>query len=165
MKYCPECGQELTLRIIDDIKRQTCHDNNCGFVYWNNPVPVVAALVEYNGQYIIARNAAWPKGIYSLITGYLEQNETPEEAVLREVHEELGLKGKIKQFIGHYSFNEKNQLIICYEIQAIGTIKLNHELSDFKQLSKDQLVEYDFSPLYVTEKIIQDWIQHNTTIA
>jgi NADH pyrophosphatase NudC (nudix superfamily) len=157
MKYCSECGNELTPKQIDGNTRYVCSSGECGYVYWNNPIPVVAALVTYNGKYIIARNSGWPKGVFSVITGYLEREESPEDAVLREVSEELGLNGAIKRHIGNYSFNEKNQVILCYEIEATGNIEINHELVEFKELSPKELREYDFSPLYITEKIKRDW--------
>jgi NADH pyrophosphatase NudC (nudix superfamily) len=47
-----------------------------------NPVPVVAALIEYQGKIVLARNAQWPEGMFSLVTGYLEKHETPEDAVV-----------------------------------------------------------------------------------
>jgi NAD+ diphosphatase len=40
--------------------------------------------------------------IFSLVTGYLENGESPQEAVIREVSEELGLTGNIKRHIGNY---------------------------------------------------------------
>ncbi len=160
MKFCPTCGNRLISKLIDDTTRLTCKDEACGFIFWNNPVPVVAALVFYQGQYIIARNAAWPKNIYSLITGYLEQGENPEKAVLREAKEELGLEGHVHHFIGNYNFSEKNQLIIAYEVHATGDLKLNHELAEIKHLTPDELLQYDFHPLYITEKIIRDWQNH-----
>jgi len=161
MKFCPECGSNLTSRSIDDVNRLVCSNAGCHFIYWNNPVPVVAALVKNNEHYIIAHNKAWPKGIYSLITGYLEQNETPEQAVIRETREELGLDAEIIRYIGHYSFFKKNQLILCYELTASGTVTLNHELSDWKSLTPEQLTEYDFRPLSITQQIIRDWREQN----
>jgi len=73
------------------------------------------------------------------------------------VREELGLLGKVQNYIGNYAFNDKNQVILCYEVEAVGEIKLNHELAEIKQLSADELLEYDFSPLEITKEIIQDW--------
>ena len=147
----------LKTEIIDGINRLMCTDNHCRYVHWNNPVPVVAALVMYNSQYIIARNANWPPGLFSLITGYLEHGETPEQAAIREVSEELGLTAQVSRYIGHYSFFEKNQLLLCYEMQATGTIKINHELAEIKILSHDELHTYNFKPFYITENIIKDW--------
>lgn len=157
MNYCPQCGSKLVAGNIDSEYRQICSNGGCTFVFWNNPVPVVAALVELDGDYIIARNRSWPRGIFSVITGYLEQGEIPEVAVIREVSEELGLKGEITRFIGNYLFKEKNQVILCYEVAASGTIETNHELAEYKRLSSKELSDYDFRPLYITEQIIRDW--------
>jgi len=157
MKFCPECGSKLSSKVIDGASRVICENSDCGFVHWNNPTPVVAALVKFNDKYIIAQNALWPKGVFSGITGYLEQGETPEHAVVREVKEELNLEGKIHRFLGHFDFKEKNQLIIAYEIHATGQLQINHELAEIKQLSAKELLEYDFHPLYITEGIIKVW--------
>ena len=100
----------LEAKSIDGVDRKACESPECNFVHWDNPIPVVAALIEYQGKIILARNSQWPEGMFSLVTGYLEKYETPEEAVVREVKEELGLDGKAQEFIGCYSFIEKNQI-------------------------------------------------------
>ena len=157
MNYCSKCGCELNTELIDGSKRYVCSSELCDFIFWNNPIPVVAALVMLNGKYIIARNISWPNSIFSVITGYLEEGENPEDAVIREVSEELGLSGNIKRHIGNYIFKEKNQVILCYEIEASGSISTNYEIAEIKELSASELSEYDFSPLYITEKIKHDW--------
>lgn len=157
MKYCPLCASKLIPKRIDGVDRLACASESCDFIFWNNPVPVVAALVEHDGAYVIARNALWPEGVFSVITGYLEVNESPERAALREVQEELSLSGTIKRLIGNYSFPEKNQIVLCYEVHATGSIQINKELAEWKRLSKRELSEYDFKPLYITERIVQDW--------
>ncbi len=157
MEYCSRCGSNLKVTRIDGVKRYICSSDDCGSIYWNNPVPVVAALVLLKNRYIIARNSAWPKDIFSLITGYLEEGESPQEAVIREVSEELGLKGHIKRQIGNYVFKEKNQVVLCYEVEALGDIVTNHELSEIKKLTAAEFSAYDFSPLYITEQIQRDW--------
>jgi len=157
MNFCQKCGSKLTTGIVDGEQRLACSSDSCDYVFWDNPVPVVAALVELDGEYIIARNRSWPKNIFSVITGYLEQGEIPEEAVIREVSEELGLQGTVRRFIGNYMFKEKNQVILCYEVSASGTIKTNHELAEIRRLSPRELSVYDFRPLYITEQLIQDW--------
>jgi NAD+ diphosphatase len=157
MNFCPECGSQLTTKEVDGSTRYVCTDSTCHFVHWNNPVPVVAALVKHDDKYIIARNVKWPKGVFSVISGYLEEGESPEAATLREVTEELGLAGRITHHIGNYMFREKNQLILCYEVEATGKLVTNHELAETKQLPGEELARYDFSPFYITEKIIRDW--------
>ena len=157
IKFCPECGGAISKVNIDGATRFKCSQENCNYVHWNNPVPVVAALVKHEGKYLIARNAKWPKRIFSLITGFLEAGEEVESAILREVKEELGLEGKISSYLGHYTFFEQNQIIIAFEVKAKGTLKINHELAETKYLSAEELTAYDFQPLYITEKIIKKW--------
>jgi NADH pyrophosphatase NudC (nudix superfamily) len=156
-KYCSRCGKVLNATLIDGAERYVCSTEGCGFIDWNNPVPVVAALVKFKDRYILARNVTWPKGVFSVITGYLESGESPQEAVVREVAEELGLSGKVTRHIGNYAFKEKNQIILCYEVEASGDIVTNHELAEIKALTAKELSAYDFSPLYITENIKNDW--------
>jgi len=77
MKYCPRCASPLVLKVIDGAERKACSQadsndssKNCGFVDWNNPIPVAGALIEINGKYLLARNYAWPEGFFSLISGF-----------------------------------------------------------------------------------------------
>lgn len=161
MNFCPECGSKINQKIIDGVNRFVCSENSCNYIYWNNPIPVVAALVKFRGNYIIARNTRWPRGIFSLITGYLESSEGIEEAILREVKEELDLEGKITGYLGHHIFTEKNQLILAFEVEAVGNVKTNHELAEIKELTAAELLGYDFHPLYITERIIKEWSNLN----
>ncbi len=161
MKYCPDCSSEFIVKLIDGEMRQVCSNDNCNYVFWDNPVPVVAALVELDGIYIIARNSEWPEGLFSVIAGYLEKGETPEQAVLRECEEELGLTATVADYIGNYSFFEKNQLILAYHVSASGNIEINDELAEVKLLSRLELQEYNFSPLEIAEKIVSDWCKNN----
>ena len=157
-RYCPLCAHPLAITLIENSQRLACSAGDCGFVHWDNPLPVVAALVEYQGKIILARNAKWPRGIFSVVTGFLEQQESPAQAIVREVKEELNLEGLVTHFIGHYPFAEMNQIILAFALQASGTLKTNHELAETQLLSLDQLQAYDFSPLYITTAIVKDWL-------
>ncbi len=147
------------------MERLACPCKTCGFVYWDYPVPVVAALVSYRDCYVLARHAGWPTGLFSLITGYLERNETPEQAVVREVREELGLRGRVTRHIGNYPFLRKNQLLLAYEVVGSGTLAVNHELVELKQLLPEELARYDFGPLSLTQAIVTDWCAFKTRSA
>ncbi|MEJ2612904.1 MAG: NUDIX domain-containing protein [Candidatus Thiodiazotropha sp.] len=157
MRFCTKCGSDLLVKTIDGASRLVCTNADCDYTVWNNPVPVVAALVKLNDNYILARNTQWPHGVYSLITGYLESNENVEDAVLREVEEELGLKGRVEKFLGHYTFQKKNQLIIAFEIHATGIVCTNDEIAETIQLSAEELTSYDFRKLKITEQVIKSW--------
>jgi NAD+ diphosphatase len=101
-------------------------------VHYDNPIPVVAAVVEHDGRVLLARNKAWPETWYALIAGFLERDEAPDAAVLREVQEELGLVGTVQQLIGVYPFSRMNQVILVYHVTTTGTVTLGEELVDYK---------------------------------
>lgn len=162
MTYCPQCGNKLEPTPIDGVERQACVFRECGFVHWDNPVPVVAALVEYRGKVVLARNARWPGGLFSLVTGYLERHETPEEAVVREVQEELGLDSTVQEFIGCYSFKKKNQVILAHWVQATGELTTGAEISEVKLLSRKELKLWQFGPLTLTTAIVNQWLDRTT---
>lgn len=160
LKYCPLCASALAARTIEGIERQACSVPGCGFVHWDNPVPVVAAVVEYGGQVVLARNARWPRRMFSLITGFLERNETPEEAVVREVKEELGLDSEATHFIGHYPFPAMNQLIVAFSVAGAGEIRTNDEIAETLLVSRAELDTYDFGSLSITAAVVRQWFEH-----
>ena len=108
-------------------------------MHWNNPLPVLAALVEYEGRVFLARNAQWPEGVFALVTGFLEAGETPEEGMARELKEETNLDVDRITLIGVYEFTRKNEIIIAYHVEASGTIALNDELVDFRLIAPERL--------------------------
>ena len=153
-RFCPQCGGNLALRDEGGLSRPACAMPECGFVLWDNPVPVVAALVTLGGKVVLARNVAWPEKQFALIAGYLERDETPEAAVIREVSEELGLQARSASLIGLYAFTEKNQLIIAYHVDAIGNILLNEELAEYRLIAPDKLKAWDKG----TGPAVRDWL-------
>lgn len=138
-RYCPQCATPLAEKEHSGAARMACVQNECGFVQWGNPVPVCAALVEYEGKILLARNVAWPENFFALITGFLERNESPEEGAIRELKEETNLDAVRTRLIGVYPFQRKNEVIICYHIEAQGHIKLSEELADYKLVEPEKL--------------------------
>ena len=133
-KFCPQCATALALisKLEDggDTTRLRCPA--CDYTHWNNPVPVLAAVVEYEGQILLARNAAWPGKMFALITGFMEAGETPEEGITREIAEETNLTTVALDLIGVYDFQRMNQIIIAYHAVCHGEVRLSPELVDYR---------------------------------
>ena len=153
-RFCPHCGSGLVVRDTGGVSRPACPADSCGFVLWNNPVPVVAAIVEHAGSIVLGRNVAWPAKMFGLVTGYLERDEAPEVAVAREVGEELGLRATAVNLVGLYPFARKNQLIIAYHVIADGRIVLSEELAEYRLIDPDKLKPWDFG----TGPAVRDWL-------
>jgi len=150
-RFCPLCAQPLAAGEHGGATRLACA---CGFVHWDNPVPVVAAVVEHEGVVILGRNRDWPEKMFGLITGFLEKGETPEAAVAREVKEELSLEALATNFIGLYPFERRNELIIAYHVPAAGTLRLGEELAEFRRIAPERLRPWEFG----RGLAVRDWL-------
>lgn len=153
-KFCPQCATPLTTAEVDGVSRLKCPA--CNFVHWDNPIPVVAAIVEHDGKVILTRSKGWPEKWLGIVAGFLEKGETPETGVLREVREELGLDGEIISFVGHYSFKLRNQIIFAYHVRAQGEITLGEELESIKALPPEEVRPWDLG----TGPALKDWLEN-----
>lgn len=140
-RYCPHCATALAvvMQMEDGGARERLRCPVCGYTHWNNPTPVLAAVVEYRGQVLLARNAAWSGKMYALITGFMEAGETPQDGIAREITEETNLQAQSIQLIGVYDFQRMNQVIIAYHARCEGEVKLSPELVDYRLFSPHQV--------------------------
>ncbi len=91
-RFCPCCASPLALSVgeEDGGPKERLRCTACDFTHWNNPTPVLAAIVQVGDKVLLARNAAWQNRMFALITGFMEAGETPEEGIRREIAEETG---------------------------------------------------------------------------
>ena len=157
--YCTNCATRLAFVTVEEdggpTTRLRCPA--CGWTHWNNPTPVLAAVIELtdrDGHVLLARNAAWPGKFYGLVTGFMEAGETPEGGVAREVVEETSLTVGAVSLIGVYDFQRMNQIIIAYHVQASGEVRLSPELVDHRVIAPDRVKCWPAG----TGKALADWL-------
>ena len=150
-KFCPMCAAPLIERIKERIECSA----DCGFVNYDNPTPVAAVVVEFEGKIVLAHNRSWPGTFCGLITGFVDHAEGPAECAVREVKEELDLNATPATLIGVYPFEQMNQVIIGYHVQAKGTITLNEELDSFKLMPPEECVAWPTGTGYA----LRDWLR------
>jgi NADH pyrophosphatase NudC (nudix superfamily) len=136
-RFCPACATPLEpIALEEDGGAKTrLRCPGCGWTHWNNPTPVLAAVIECvdrGGQVLLARNAAWSGRMFALITGFMEAGESPEDGIRREVFEETALQVEALALIGVYEFQRMNQVIIAYHAQARGDVRLSPELAEYR---------------------------------
>jgi NADH pyrophosphatase NudC (nudix superfamily) len=154
-RYCPHCRTELVPAARGGATRLACPQ--CSFVHWRNPVPVVAAVVERAGHIVLVHSLGRPPHWFGLVAGFLERNEHPEAAVLREVAEELGLDGRLAGTIGIYPFDRLNQIIFAYHVVVPkeAPIKLAaDELDDYREVPLEKLRPWRQG----TGPALRDWL-------
>jgi NAD+ diphosphatase len=86
-RFCSRCGGAVMVGMAGHVA--TC--SGCGLPTFPRTDPAVITLVSHGDKALLARNAAWAPGRYSTLAGFVEPGEELEEAVRREVREEVGV--------------------------------------------------------------------------
>ena len=152
--FCPQCGNPVTEQLRDGKSRLACVSSSCDYVHWDNPTPVVAAIITRGPHVILARGRGWPADRFALIAGFLERSEHPDDAVLREVREELGVDGRIVEFVGYYSFTRRNQILFVFQVEIDDEPVLGEELEEIKRLMPAEVVPWTMG----TGPALRDWL-------
>ncbi len=155
-RFCPQCATllELITQAEDGGYKQRLRCPDCGFTHWNNPVPVLASVIEYGDKILLARNAAWTAKAYALITGFMEAGESPQEGITREILEETSLRADTLALIGVYDFQRMNQVIIAYHASCSGTVRLSPELVDYRLFRPEDVLCWPAGTGYA----LADWL-------
>ena len=160
--YCPICGSRLKKQIIEGKQRKYCH--NCGFVHYENPLPVALAIAIRDRKFLMVKRGIEPKkGGWAPPSGFIESGETSEEACLREMAEETGLSGKIKKLVEVKRVEDEemygDMLVVVYLVEVEGGSSVaGDEVEQVKFFEIDQLPDYYVNRFKETiEDIRNEW--------
>mgnify|MGYP002627011516 CR=1 FL=1 len=109
-RMCPYCGGEL-LTSSHDFGRKC---SACGKVYYVQQSPAVITAVVHEGDLLLAHNTAWQNDRYSVIAGFVEPGECLEDAVRREIREEVCIEVKNIQYFGSQVWPFPNSLMLAF---------------------------------------------------
>jgi NADH pyrophosphatase NudC (nudix superfamily) len=112
--YCPQCGTKTNCAPVAGRDRSTCPQ--CGWVEFANVSLGIGALVIRGGSVLLVERAIPPVGLWTIPSGYVEQDDNILEAVKREVREEAGLDVTPKGIIWLRNITEpqRNDLYIVF---------------------------------------------------
>jgi ADP-ribose pyrophosphatase YjhB (NUDIX family) len=155
---CPLCSSELKNIEIGGRERLTCI--NCEFVHWDNPKPVTATLVPFDGGLVLVKRKFEPFiGDWCLPGGFIEACEHPGESAAREVLEETGLTIKDEKLIWAASPGRNiNVVILFYEAgSASGPMVPGDDASEVGSFTQDRLPPNIAFELH--RKMIKQWFE------
>jgi 8-oxo-dGTP diphosphatase len=159
MGFCYLCGKPLVVEMIDAYEREVCP--TCEWVHYQQLKVSAAALVESDRNLLLVKRGFDPwKGCWYLPAGYVEANEDPANAAVRELFEETGLIAQPGEVRGVYFFDDDprgNGILIVYRCQVTGgQLKLNLESVEANYFSSNNLP----GPLTGAghERAIKDWL-------
>lgn len=138
-KYCPKCGSNRFVE--NNFKSKRCED--CGFIYYfNSSSSTIALIINEKQELLVATRAHEPaKGTLDLPGGFVDLDETGEEAVMREVREESGLNVKEVKYL----FSIPNRYVYSgFEVHTLDLVYLC-KVPDTKELkAEDDVAKLEF---------------------
>ena len=120
MKFCSECGKTVVHRIPegDNLPRYIC--DHCDTIHYQNPKLVVGCLPVWNEQILLCKRAIEPcYGLWTLPAGFMENQESLEEAALRESTEEANANLEIENIYSIISLPHINQIYVLYRAKLL----------------------------------------------
>ncbi len=103
-KYCPMCAAKLVTRPLFGRERQQCPA--CRWIHFKDPKVGAGIIAERDGLVVLARRGIDPgKNKWCVPSGFVEYNEAPHTAALREFKEETGLEVTITGLVDVIHYN------------------------------------------------------------
>lgn len=151
-RFCSRCGTPTTLHLHD--RAYTCA--SCEFLMYPRISPCVIGIVVNGDKLLLARASKSTKPIYSAIAGFVEAGETPEQALAREVLEEVGVAVRNIEYIQSQAWPFPGQLMLGFLAEyESGDISIDErEIAHADWFYKDNLPMLP-PPFAISAKLIE----------
>ncbi len=162
LRYCPQCGDPLTLRLLptEDRPRLVCDSDHILYV---NPKVIVGVIPERRGRILLMRRGIEPRyGAWTYPGGFMEIDETVEECAVREAEEEVGVQVRLDGMVGLYSRPAPYApgiVSIVYGGRVVeGRVSLGREALEARWLRPEE-IPWDELAYQTTHWALRDWLK------
>ena len=144
-QYCGRCGVRTESHEHD--RARECPQ--CRWIAYPRISPSSIVLVINGGKMLLARNSAWPNGMFSTLAGFVEPAESIEQTVHREIMEEVGIKVRTLKYMGSQSWPFPNSLMLGFHaVYDSGDLHFaDGEIADAHWFDAENLPNIPGSPL------------------
>lgn len=163
-RFCPRCGTRLRARPDG----RALHCDGCGTEHFPRLEPAVIMRVrDPDDRLLLGRQPTWPEGRFSILAGFVDPGESIEDAVRREVHEEVGVTVGEVAYVASQPWPFPASLMLGYDAQAVTTeLRLiDDEIAEAAWFTRDELVaamdeRRVFVPpsVSISSWLIQEWL-------
>lgn len=155
-RYCGRCGSKMNPHVQERGMQCECTK----VLTYPRISPCVIVLVT-NGDYLLlAHNKNFPGSFYSTLAGFIEAGENAEDAIHREILEEVNIEVKNITYFGTQSWPFPSQLMIGYHAEFLkGDIKPDGiEIDEAKWFHKDEMPSVPSGKISISGKLIEDYL-------
>ncbi len=153
--FCGRCAAPTRRR--DDERARQC--SACGLIAYPRLSPVAMVRITCGSEILLARAPRFAPGVYSVLAGFVEAGETLEQALHREVAEEVGLQVRNVRYFASQSWPFPHSLMAAFTADyAAGEVRVDErELLDARWFKPDALPGLP-SPMSMAWRLIQDFV-------
>lgn len=154
-RFCGRCGVPTERLMAERATR--CP--RCGLMNFPRLSPAIIVSVERDGKILLARNASFKNGFFSVLAGFVEPGEDLEMAVRREVREEVGIEIADVRYMGSQPWPFPNSLMIGFTARwAAGEIRIDEqEIAEAAWFAPDELPDIPAS-ISISRRLIDGFL-------
>ena len=166
--FCGVCGSPTVSEKAGHQRR--CTNPRCAAVHFPRTDPAVIMLIHDGGERcVLGRQTIWPPGMHSTLAGFVEPGESLEEAVAREIYEEVGLKIPVEEVFYHSSqpwpFPSSIMLGFYARAEFAALETAEDELESAEWFTRDQLRRSPEDETFrlprrdsIARRLVNDWL-------
>lgn len=156
-QFCGRCGERMQV----DMGERAMRCMPCSTINYPRIAPCIIVLVTRGEELLLARNANFPRPMYSTLAGFIEAGETAEETLVREVREEVGVEVRNLRYFQSQSWPFPNQLMLGFFAEYAG----GEIVCDHMEIADAQWFHYSKLPMIppessVSGQLIQHYIEN-----
>ncbi|MCX6095013.1 MAG: NAD(+) diphosphatase [Candidatus Bipolaricaulota bacterium] len=164
-QYCSACGAPTEMRDAGYVR--ACPSPACGVLHFPRTDPAVIVRVTHEDRCLLARQPAYRPGLRSIVAGFVEPGESLEDAVRREVKEEVGLDLATLSYVGSQPWPFPTSLMVGFVAESVGDeIRVDgREIESAEWMTRDAVRRETQSGALVlasaksiARRLIDDWL-------
>ncbi|MHB1195062.1 MAG: NAD(+) diphosphatase [Longimicrobiales bacterium] len=155
--FCSRCGHATRRHPV----HQAMECSACGHLHFPRISPAVIVLVERGDSMLLARSPRFPEGMYSTLAGFVEPGESLEEAIHREIREEVGVEVTDLRYFGSQPWPFPHSLMVGFAARwAGGEIRVDgDEIVAAGWFTADRMPPVLPSGLSIARRLVDDFLR------